>query len=227
MFRLCKSIKLTKENGKNAVIAEIKVHSPKYGDLLRGRDPIDILRAYERAGACGVSYITEPNYFRGSFEFFKEICKLTDLPVLRKDFITNKSEIEKTAEVEASAVLLIPRILKDETAEFVDFAKEHGLDTVVEIHTPQELEIAVNTSTTIVGINNRNIDQLEKDDGNVSLTEKLAPLVPNKFVKLSESGIRSLDDLKRALRFADAVLIGTAFMLAEDTESFVRCFVHA
>ncbi len=146
---------------------------------------------------------------------------------MRKDFITNKSEIEKTAEVEASAVLLIPRILKDETAEFVDFAKEHGLDTVVEIHTPQELEIAVNTSTTIVGINNRNIDQLEKDDGNVSLTEKLAPLVPNKFVKLSESGIRSLDDLKRALRFADAVLIGTAFMLAEDTESFVRCFVHA
>ncbi len=227
MFRLCKSIKLTKENGKNAVIAEIKVHSPKYGDLLRGRDPIDILRAYERAGACGISYITEPNHFRGSFEFLKEICKLTDLPVLRKDFITNKSEIEKTAEVEASAVLLIPRILKDETAEFVDFAKEHGLDTVVEIHTPQELEIAVNTNTTIVGINNRDIDQLEKDDGNVSLTEKLAPLVPNKFVKLSESGIRSLDDLKRALRFADAVLIGTAFMLAEDTESFVRCFVHA
>ncbi len=227
MFRLCKSIKLTKRNGKNAVIAEIKVHSPKYGDLLRGRDPIDILRAYERAGACGISYITEPNYFRGSFEFLKEICKLTDLPVLRKDFITNKSEIEKTAEVEASAVLLIPRILKDETAEFVDFAKEHGLDTVVEIHTPQELEIAVNTNTTIVGINNRDIDQLEKDDGNVSLTEKLAPLVPNKFVKLSESGIKSLDDLKRALRFADAVLIGTAFMLAEDTESFVRCFVHA
>ena len=227
MFRLCKSIKLTKRNGKNAVIAEIKVHSPKYGDLLRGRDPIDILRAYERAGACGVSYITEPNHFRGSFEFLKEICKLTDLPVLRKDFITNKSEIEKTAEVEASAVLLIPRILKDETAEFVDFAKEHGLDTVVEIHTPQELEIAVNTNTTIVGINNRDIDQLEKDDGNVSLTEKLAPLVPNKFVKLSESGIKSLDDLKRALRFADAVLIGTAFMLAEDTESFVRCFVHA
>ncbi|WP_457548568.1 indole-3-glycerol phosphate synthase TrpC [Archaeoglobus sp.] len=227
MFRLSKSIRLTKENGKNAVIAEIKVHSPKHGDLLRGRDPIDILRAYERAGVCGISYITEPNHFRGSFKFLKELCKLTDLPVLRKDFITNKFEIEKTAEVEASAVLLITRILKDRTAEFVDFAKEHGLDTVVEVHTPQELEIAVETKTTIVGINNRDIGKLEKDDGNVSLTEKLAPLIPNKFVKLSESGIRSLDDLKRALRFADAVLIGTAFMLAEDTEGFVRCFVHA
>lgn len=227
MFRLSNSIKLANDRGINAVIAEIKVHSPKHGDLLRGRDPIEILRAYKRANVCGISYITESNHFKGSFEFLKELCKLTDLPVLRKDFITNKFEIERTAEVEASAILLITRILKEKTAEFVDFAKEHGLETVVEIHTPQELGIALDTNTTIIGINNRDIGQLERDDGDVSLTEKLAPLIPKKFVKLSESGIRSLKDLKRALKFADAVLIGTAFMLAEDTESFVRCFVHA
>ena len=225
MFRLSKSIKDC--DNKNAVIAEIKVHSPKHGDLLRGRNPIDILRAYERAGACGISYITESNHFRGSFEFFKELCKLTDLPVLRKDFITTKFEIERTAEAEGSAILLIARILKDKTAEFVDHAKEHGLDTIVEVHTPQDVEIAVNTNTTIVGINNRDIGKLEKDDGSVEVTERLSPLIPEKFLKISESGIRSLDDLKRALKFADAVLIGTAFMLAEDTENFVRCFVYA
>ncbi len=224
MFRLSKSIK---DCDKNAIIAEIKIYSPKHGDLLRGRNPIDILRAYERTGVCGISYITEPNHFKGSFEFFKELCKLTDLPVLRKDFITTKFEIERTAEAEGSAILLIARILKDKTAEFVDYAKEHGLDTIVEVHTSQDVEIAVNTNTTIVGINNRDIDKLEKDDGSVEVTEKLAPLIPNRFVKLSESGIRSLEDLKRALKFTDAVLIGTAFMLAEDTENFVRCFVYA
>ncbi len=227
MFRLSKSIRDARKKGRNAIIAEIKVHSPKHGDLLRGRNPFEILRAYERADVCGISYITEPKYFKGSFETLRRICRETDLPVLRKDFILNVHEIERTAEAEASAVLLIARILKDRTAEFVDVAREHGLDTVVEVHTLEEVEIAKETNTTIVGINNRDIGKLEKDDGDVSLTEKLSPLIPNGFIKLSESGIRSLDDLRRALSFADAVLIGTAFMLAENTEDFVRCFVYA
>ncbi len=223
-FGLSKAIR---DCDKNAVIAEIKVHSPKYGDLLRNRDPIEILRAYERAGAVGISYITEPKFFKGDFELFKLICKETDLPVLRKDFITTKGEIERTAEVEASAVLIITRMLKDKTAEFVDFALEHGLDTLVEVHSHDELLIAVETNSTMVGINNRDIEKLEKDDGNVSVTAKLAPLIPDRFVKVSESGISSLQDLKVALSYADAVLIGTAFMKADDPEKIVRAFVEA
>ena len=223
-FGLSKAIR---DCDKNAVIAEIKVHSPKYGDLLRNRDPIEILRAYERAGAVGISYITEPKFFKGDFELFKLICKETDLPVLRKDFITTKGEIERTAEVEASAVLIITRMLKDKTAEFVDFALEHGLDTLVEVHSHDELLIAVETNSTMVGINNRDIERLEKDDGNVSVTAKLAPLIPDRFVKVSESGISSLQDLKVALSYADAVLIGTAFMKADDPEKIVRAFVEA
>ncbi len=223
-FGLSKAIR---ECDRNAVIAEIKVHSPKYGDLLRGRDPIEILRAYERAGAVGISYITEPKFFKGDFELFRRICRETDLPVLRKDFITTKEEIERTAEAEASAVLIITRILRDKTAEFVDFALEHGLDTLVEVHDYEELLLAVETNSTMVGINNRDIGRLEKDDGNVSVTAKLAPLIPNKFVKVSESGISSVEDLKIALRYADAVLVGTAFMKADDPEKIVREFVEA
>jgi len=226
MFRLSKSIRLTGQD-RNAVVAEIKVHSPKHGDLLRGRDPMNILRAYENAGVCGVSYITEPNHFKGSIDLLKKICKETELPVLRKDFILDRCEIERTAEVEASAILLIARILKDKTHEFVDFAIEHGLDTVVEVHKPKDVEIATDTKTKIVGINNRDIGKLEVDDGSVEITEKLSPLIPNRFIKISESGIKSLDDLKRALRFADAVLIGTTFMLSNDVERTVRCFVYA
>jgi len=216
-----------KREGVNPIIAEIKVYSPKYGDLLRGRDPIKILRAYESAGAVGISYITEPKYFKGNFELFRRICKETDLPVLRKDFITSKDEIERTAEAEASAVLIITRILKDKTAEFVDFTLEHGLDPLVEVHSEEELRIAIETNSTMIGINNRDIARLEKDDGNVSLTKKLAPFIPNEFVKVSESGISGLEDLKVALRYADAALVGTAFMRAEDPEKIVREFVEA
>ncbi len=212
---------------KNAIIAEVKVHSPKHGDLLRGRDPISILRAYERGGAVGISYITEPKHFKGDFNLFRKICKETELPVLRKDFVTTKEEIERTAEAEASAILLIARILKDKTPEFVDFALEHGLDTLVEVHSESEVEIAVKTNSTMVGINNRDIGRLEKDDGNVTLTAKLSPLIPEKFVKVSESGISSIEDLKIALKHANAALIGTAFMKADDPEKIVREFVEA
>lgn len=223
VFGLSRAIRRSK---KNAVIAELKVYSPKYGDLLKGRDPFEILRAYERAGAVGISYITEPRYFHGSFEFLKRLCKETELPVLRKDFITTKAEIERTAEAGASAVLLIARLLGENLGEFVDYAKEHGLDSLVEVHSREELSLALETSTTMVGINNRDIRKLELDDGNVSLTEELAPLIPRKYVRVSESGIASVDDLKRALRHADAALIGTSLMKASDPEKFLRELVE-
>jgi indole-3-glycerol phosphate synthase len=210
---------------KNPVIAEIKVHSPKHGDLLRGRNPFHILDAYERAGAVGISYITEQKYFKGSFKLFKEICSKTDLPVLRKDFIRTKDEVARTAEVEASAILLIARELKSKTPEFADYALEHGLDPLIEVHNESELQYALE-SKGMVGINNRDITKLEKDDGNVTITEKVAPLIPDDRVTVSESGITSVRELEVALTHADAVLVGTAFMMADNVEEFVRSFVQ-
>ncbi|AEA48027.1 indole-3-glycerol phosphate synthase TrpC [Archaeoglobus veneficus] len=212
---------------KNPVIAEVKVHSPKHGDLLRGRNEIDILRAYERAGAVGISYITESKNFKGSFEVFKKICSSTELPVLRKDFITSKEDVERTAQAGGSAVLLIARILRDDIPEFADFAAEHGLDALIEVHSEDELEFALEARRAMIGINNRDIAKLELDDGNVTVTEKIAPLIPDGFLKVSESGISSIDDLRKALQYTNAVLIGTAFMRAEDPEKIVRVFVEA
>jgi len=210
----------------NPVIAEIKVHSPKHGDLLRGRDPFYILKSYERAGAIAISYITESRYFKGDFRLFESICEETELPVLRKDFIRSKEEVERTAEAGASAILLIARDLKEKTPEFADYALEHGLDPLIEVHSEEELKYALE-SRGLIGINNRDIRKLEKDDGNVSVTEKLAPLVPDDRIVVSESGISSVEDLKIALKYADAVLIGTVFMRAENPEEIVRRFVHA
>jgi len=211
---------------KNPIIAEIKVHSPKYGDLLKGRSEMDILRIYEEAGAVGISYITDNQHFNGNFDMFKKICENTELPVLRKDFLTTKDEIEKTASAGGSTVLIIARLLKEKTAEFVDFALECGLDTLVEVHNTEEIEIAKFTNTSMIGINNRDISKLELDDGTVSLTEKLADLIPKDRILVSESGIANLTDLKTALKYADAALIGTSFMTAENQKEFVKSFVE-
>lgn len=223
-FGLSDAIKVCKDQQMNPVIAEIKVFSPKHGDLLRKRDPLRLLEAYERGGAAGISYVTARE-FRGDFSLLRKICKETNLPVLRKDFILDKSEIESTAEAEASAILLIVRFLKDNTAEFVDYALEHGLETLVEAHNLNEIRIANETKTGMIGINNRDIAKLELDNGSVEVTERLCKFIKNDVLKVSESGIRSLEELNRALKVADAVLIGTALMLAENIEEKLKEFV--
>ncbi|MBW9222186.1 indole-3-glycerol phosphate synthase TrpC [Methanothermococcus sp. SCGC AD-155-C09] len=227
MYNMARSIVSKRKENKNPIIAEIKVHSPKYGDLLRGRDEIDILRIYEDAGVAGISYITDKKYFNGDFNLFKKICASTELPVLRKDFITTKEEIERTAEAEGGAILLIGRLLKDKTTEFVDYALEHGLDTLLEVHNREEIDMAKETNTTMIGVNNRDISKLERDDGTVSLTAKLSKYIPKNVIFVSESGIASIDDLKIALRYADAALIGTSFMKSNNTLEFVKSFVEA
>ncbi len=218
-------INLRKKEGLNPVVSEIKVHSPKHGNLLRGRSIMDILEIYERCRSAGISYITEKNHFKGDFGTFKEICRESQLPVLRKDFIVTKEEIERTAEAEGDAVLLIARILKENIAEFVDYSLEHGLESVVEVHHIGDIDYALSSKTPIVGINNRDIAVLEKDDGSVDVTAKLSPLIKSDAVKISESGIKSREDVTLALRYADAILVGTAFMKADDIEKKVLEFV--
>ncbi len=225
VFGLGDMIELRKKEGLNPIIAEIKIYSPKHGDLLRGRDPLEILKVYERCKVAGISYITS-HIFKGNLKMLEEICNESNLPVLRKDFILSKEEIELSASIGASAILLIARILGEKTAEFVDYALEHGLEALVEVHTIGDVKIVESTKASIVGINNRDISKLEIDNGNVDLTRRLSPLIQNK-IKVSESGIMSLDDLRIALRYADAALIGTAFMKAEDTEAVVKSFVEA
>jgi len=223
--RLSQAIKMNRRRKINPIIAEIKVYSPKYGDLLRGRDPLSILKIYEKCGVVGISYITAKE-FRGDFELFQIICRESSLPVLRKDFITDISEIERSREAGASAILLITGLLKERTEKFVDYALKQGLDTLVEAHTLREVKIANRTRTTMIGVNNKDISKLEVDSGSVALTEKIGPNIKNDVVKISESGISTFRDLSRALRNVDAALVGTAFMKAKNTEEFVKNFVE-
>ncbi len=221
-FGFVDSLKRARMDGRNPVIGEIKVFSPLHGDLLKDRRVEDILKAYERAGVAAISYITAEQ-FKGDFKTLKRIVKITELPVLRKDFIRTREEVERSAEANVSALLLIARHLKDRTAEMVDLCKEHGIEPVVEIHHAEDLTYIENSR--VVLINNRDIDRMEKDGGDVETTAKIAGRV--KAFKISGSGISTIRDLLFVLKYADAALIGTAFMMAEDTENFVRAFVEA
>ncbi len=221
-FGFVDSLKRARMDGRNPVIGEIKVFSPLHGDLLKDRRVEDILKAYERAGVAAISYITAEQ-FKGDFKTLKRIVKITELPVLRKDFIRTREEVERSAEANVSALLLIARHLKDRTAEMVDLCKEHSIEPVVEIHHAEDLTYIENSR--VVLINNRDIDRMEKDGGDVETTAKIAGRV--KAFKISGSGISTIRDLLFVLKYADAALIGTAFMMAEDTENFVRAFVEA
>ncbi len=221
-FGFIDSIKRAGSLNRNAIIAEVKTFSPIHGDLLRGRKIESIVSAYESAGAVAISYITARE-FRGDFATLKKIVRLTELPVLRKDFIKSKEEVERSAEVEVSALLLIARHLKGRTAELVDYCFEHSIEPLVEVHSPEDVVYTGNARCVL--INNRDIDRMERDGGDVRVTSKIAPLLDG--IKISGSGISTLEDLRFVLNFADAALIGTAFMMAEDTEAFVRKFVEA
>lgn len=204
---------------KNSIIGELKVFSPVLGDLIRGRNAVEIAKTYEAAGCSAISYITARE-FGGNLKTLEEICKATRLPVLRKDFIKTSKEVEITSSTGASALLLIARNLREKTTELVDYCFEHGIEPVVEVFSEEDLNYAENAR--VVLINNRNIFQ--PSDVDLKRTFQLAPKI--KKLKISGSGIKSPKDLV-VLKSVDAALVGTAFMLAENTFNFVKSFVEA
>ncbi len=210
--------------GRVPVIPDFKRISPKEGALFEGRDPVEAARAMVLAGAPVLSVVTEEAHFGGSPELLREITGAVRVPVLRKDFIRSVRDLEETAAWGASAVLLIcasmePELLRTCCAA----APSLGLEALVEAHTEEEMRFAVSLGCPLLGINNRDILDLERDGGTVSRTARLASLKPPGAFLISESGLKSPDDVLRAVGSgADGVLIGTALWRAEDPFAFYR-----
>jgi indole-3-glycerol phosphate synthase len=215
---LSEAIRAARDAGRVPVIADIKPVSPRDGDLLAGRRPAELAAALTAAGACALSVVTESRHFGGSCDTLAEVVGATSLPVLRKDFITDQSQLRQTAEAGAAAVLLIVATIPPEAlGPLFDEALDLGLEPLVEAHTQAELERALALSPTLIGINNRDILRLETDPGDVSTTADLAPRVPEGIVVVSESSLLTDDDVRRALAAgADAVLVGTMLLQADD-----------
>ncbi len=203
-------------SGKIPVIPDIKSRSPQEGDLLQGRDPVEIAGVLAAAGAPVLSVVSEPNHFGGSPAILQRIVQAVSLPVLRKDFINHRDQLQETVDLGASAVLLIASMVaREQLFDLIEEAYMLGLEPLVETHTEEEINAVKAIHLSMLGINNRNIVKLEMDDGNVTTTEKLALLADQKVLLISESSIISPADVERAAAAgAHAVLVGTAILRA-------------
>jgi indole-3-glycerol phosphate synthase len=215
---LSNAIRDARAKGRVPVIADIKPISPRDGDLLGKRRPSHLAQVLSEAGACALSVVTETKHFGGSREILEEVVGATRLPVIRKDFFLEPAQIVESHEAGAAAVLLIMATASDALASLLyGSARELGMEVIVEVHCREEIDRALKLNPTIIGINNRDILNLERDSGDVRVTEQLAPLVPDPILIISESALHSREEVRRALQAgADGVLIGTAILQSSE-----------
>jgi indole-3-glycerol phosphate synthase len=199
---------------KLKLIAEIKRASPSRGIIRDDFDPVEIAKIYSANGASAISVLTEARYFQGGLSFIPDIkSALGDkiIPLLRKDFLTDPYQIYESRANAADALLLIAAILKPaQLKELYELTTKLGMATLVEVHNETELKIALDSGAKIIGINNRDLTTFETD---LSVTERLRPLVPNNKIVVSESGIKDHNDMEKMQKLGvNAVLIGEALM---------------
>jgi indole-3-glycerol phosphate synthase len=204
-----------------AIIAEIKRASPSVGLIVRELDPAAIARAYEAAGANAVSVLTEGDHFLGDLAYLDVARSACKLPILRKDFMRTPYDVAQSAAYGADCVLAIVAGLSDEelTAMFEEAAR-YAMDVLVEVHDESELARAVALGATILGINNRDLRTFET---NLAVTAELLPLVPSNIVVVSESGVRSRDDVQPLYAAgARGFLIGESLMRTSEKAEMIR-----
>jgi len=200
-------------------ICEVKKASPSKGVIAVDFPYIDIAREYEEAGVAAISVLTEPDFFLGSDLHLMEISKAVNLPLLRKDFIIDPYQIYEAKTIGASAVLLICALLDTKTlAEYMEIADSLGLSAITETHDENEVKSALDAKARIIGVNNRDLKTFEVD---IETSVKLRKLVPDDVLFVSESGIKTREDILR-LSGVDAVLIGETLMRSRDKKSDIE-----
>ena len=204
-----------------AIIAEIKKASPSAGVIAESFEPVEIARKYERAGANAISVLTDTKFFQGSLEHLTKVRDAVSIPLLRKDFIWDRVQIAESAANGADAILLIVAgLTQDQLVRALKAAKEYRLDPLVEVHSGDELQRALEAGAETVGINNRDLTTFDVD---LAVTEKLCREVPDEVVLVSESGIKKPADVARVKACGvDAILVGEALMRGETSIEQLR-----
>ena len=207
-------------------ICECKKASPSKGLIASDFPFLQIAEEYEAAGADAISVLTEPKWFLGSDEYLREITSKVCTPCIRKDFTVDEYMIFEAKALGAKAVLLICSILDEsQIREYLNICDDLGLSALVEAHDEKEIETALRASARIVGVNNRNLKDFHVDTDN---SKRLRSLVPRNVLFVSESGVKSVEDIRNIKAFgADAVLIGEALMKASDKKSFLQMLRYA
>lgn len=209
-----------------AIIAEMKRSSPSGGQLRPDLSPSDLASSYEQQGAAALSVLTDSHYFGGSLEDLRQARAAVRIPVLRKDFIVDEYQLVEARAFGADAVLLIARILdRSQLADLHAAARQLGLECLVELHEPAEIDKIDFDTMKLIGINNRNLDTLVTD---VSQTLRICPHIPAGTVVVSESGIRTASDLRTLAQHGiRAALIGEHFMRSEHPAKALRTLLES
>jgi len=218
---------LESDSPRLKIIAEFKRRSPSAGIIRDDLTVSEIVRCYERAGACAISVLTDEEYFGGSIADLSAARSSTNLPILRKDFITDPIQILEAATAGADAVLLIAAALDDVALRRLRALAEDelGLDALVEVHTSAELSRAVNAGVNLIGVNNRDLRTFQVS---LNTSERLIAEAPRDRILISESGLQSGDSLLRLRKLGfRGFLVGEALMRERDPETALRDLVAA
>jgi indole-3-glycerol phosphate synthase len=210
---------------KVPLIAEVKRTAPSTGPIRPDADPLALASEMVAGGAVGISVLTERKYFNGDPTFLRILAQRLEVPLLMKDFVIDPYQIEEAYRLGADAVLLIARILGDRLPKFVRYVEKFGMEPLVEVFDESDLQLALSTDATLIGINNRDLSTMKVS---LTRTEKIAPLVPRDRIVVSESGISTPEDIQKVVRAgARAVLVGTAIVRAGDIKAKTEELVGA
>ncbi|WP_242204828.1 indole-3-glycerol phosphate synthase TrpC [Aestuariivivens insulae] len=211
-------------NSNSGIIAEHKRRSPSKSVINNSLNVFDVATGYENAGACGMSVLTDGKYFGGSLDDLLTARVSCNLPLLRKEFIIDSYQILEAKAHGADVILLIAAILtRDEIKQFSEFAKSLKLDVLLEVHNEEELHKSIMPSLDMLGVNNRN---LKTFDVSLETSKTLSTLIPDDFVKVSESGISNIEAIKELQPYGyQGFLIGENFMKTDNPGENAKTFI--
>ena len=220
---------IIKTNQHATLLTEIKFASPSLGKIRTLTDPASIAKKMVAGGAKALSVLTQPHLFHGSPEYFMKVRQAVDVPLLMKDIMIDKIQIDAAKKIGADYMLVIQSLFDQKFVsdidEFIDYGHKQGLEILLEVHTKDEFTNALETKADIIGVNNRNLDTLEID---LKTTENILAGIEKSRPILSESGINTPEDIQYLKKCgADAFLIGSSIMKSDNIEEQVKKMVNA
>ena len=222
-------VQIIKTNPHATLLTEVKFASPSLGKIRTLTDPASIAKQMIAGGSKALSVLTQPHLFHGSPEYFIKVRQSVEVPLLMKDIMIDKIQIDAAKKIGADYMLVIQSLFDQgylkEIDEFIDYGHKQGLEILLEVHTKEEFQNALKTEADIIGINNRNLDTLEID---LKTTEVVLEGYEKSRIILSESGINTTEDIQYLKKCgADAFLIGSSIMKSNNIEEQVKKLVNA
>ncbi len=221
-----RTISLTKllKNSSTGIIAEHKRRSPSKGEINYSLTVEEITKGYQNAGVCGISVLTDTKYFGGALDDLLLARASVSIPILRKEFIVDEYQILEAKAFGADVILLIAAVLtREEIKNLSEFAQSLALEVLLEVHNLDELNKAIMPSLDMIGVNNRNLNTFEVS---LETSKELAKHIPNEFVKISESGISTIESIRELKSDGfQGFLIGENFMKTNNPEESAKDFI--